>query len=227
VKKTHSRNNRSLSILFEDDDFIVIDKPSGLLTIATESQREKTAYWQLSELLRRRGSRQKIAVVHRLDRDTSGVLLFVKNQRLKQELMARWNELVERRTYIALVEGVVRENEGVINQPLGETKTGLVIVSTNGKPAITHWKVLERGAQLSLLELELETGRRNQIRAHMDWMRYPVAGDPKYHSKLDPIGRLALHASCIRFRHPFSGEVFEFSCPPGVNFKTATKIREK
>lgn len=227
MKKPPARNNRSLSILFENDDFIVIDKPSGLLTIATESQREKTAYWQLSELLRKRGSRQRIAVVHRLDRDTSGVLLFVKNQRLKQELMARWNELVEKRTYVALVEGTVRDNEGTINQPLGETKTGLVIVSTKGKPAITHWKVLERGPQFSLLELELETGRRNQIRAHMDWMRHPVAGDSKYHSKLDPIGRLALHASCIRFVHPFSGEVLEFVCPPPVLLKTATKIREK
>jgi 23S rRNA pseudouridine1911/1915/1917 synthase len=211
-----------LVILYEDMDIIVVDKPSGLLSIAAGGEREKTCCHILAEYLRKNGGpRQRPAVVHRLVRGTSGVMIFAKSEKTKKKLMDNWNEAVAGRRYIAVAEGNPGRDglsEGTITAPLGEDRGGRVVVSPGGKPAVTRWKVLKAGKVYSLLSLELETGRRNQIRAHLSWLGCPVAGDKKYHSKTDPLKRLCLHAEYISFRHPRDGRLMEFETPPDGSF---------
>ncbi len=208
-----------LRILHEDRDLIVVDKPSGLLSVAAGAEREKTAYWILCEYLRKRGEKRRVAAVHRLDRDTSGVMVFAKSEETKRALMADWNDSVVERRYVALAEGDFPETEGTFDAPLGEDRGGRVVVAAGGQSAVTHWRVLDSGGGYTLVELELETGRRNQIRAHLDWAERPVAGDPKYGARTDPIGRLALHAERLVLRHPRTGELLEFEVPIPAEFR--------
>jgi 23S rRNA pseudouridine1911/1915/1917 synthase len=199
---------------------MVVDKPAGLLSIATGTEREKTAYWILAEYLRQKGEKRRPAAAHRLDRDTSGLMVFAKSDRMKKALMEHWNDAVAKRRYIALAEGKFvrgeksgagdKADEGIIDAPLGEDRGGRVVVRPGGKDARTRWKLLIRGKGYSLLSLELETGRRNQIRAHLFFLGHPVAGDKKYGAKTDPLGRLALHAEALSFYHPASGKLLEF-----------------
>jgi 23S rRNA pseudouridine1911/1915/1917 synthase len=216
-----------LSIIFEDRDLIVVDKLSGLLSIATMNEKQKTAYWILSEYLRKKGEKRRPAVVHRLDRDTSGVMLFVKSEQLKKTMMNDWNNLVVERKYIALVEGEIAEESGTINQPLGEDERGKMMVKQNGAPSITHWKCLGKGRGFSLLEAELETGRRNQIRAHFSWFGFPVTGDEKYGARKNPLKRLALHAQTLKFYHPVTKKLMEFTVAPDKRFEQLIISREQ
>ncbi|MCL2318657.1 MAG: RluA family pseudouridine synthase [Treponema sp.] len=203
-----------LVLLYEDRDIIAVDKPAGLLSIATEGGREKTAYLILAEYLRKRGGGGgRPAVVHRLDRDTSGVMIFAKTGRVKKKLMENWDELVTERRYVCVAEGELDGEEGLIDLPLGEDAGGRVAVKKDGKPARTRWKLLKTGNGYSLLSLELETGRRNQIRAHLAALEHPVAGDKKYWAKTDPLGRLCLHAEKITLHHPRDGKRMEFESP--------------
>jgi 23S rRNA pseudouridine1911/1915/1917 synthase len=208
-----------LALLYEDRDILVVDKPAGLLTIASDTEKEKTAYHILCEYLRRRGEKRRPAVVHRLDRDTSGVMLFVKSGGLKQQFMRNWNELVAVRRYTALVEGCFPEpgpTEGLIDAPLGETPDGRMTVRPSGMRAVTQWKLLRQGKGYALLSLELETGRRNQIRVHLSHIGHPVAGDAKYGARTDPLKRLGLHAESLAFRRPGSDKLEEWESPvPG------------
>ncbi len=216
-----------LSILYEDREIIAVDQPSGLLTTAAGAEREKTAYWILCEYLRKKGEKRRVAVVHRLDRDTSGVLVFGKSEAAKRTLMENWNEAVIDRRYVALAEGEIAEDEGRIDEPLGEDRGGRVIVVGHGTkdalPASTRWRVIGRGNGLTLLELTLETGRRNQIRAHLDWLGHPVAGDRKYGARTDPIRRLALHAEKLVIRHPIDDRIMDFEVPAPAEFARALR----
>jgi 23S rRNA pseudouridine1911/1915/1917 synthase len=207
-----------LAIIHEDAELLVVDKPSGMLTVAAGGRDDRTAYWILCEYLRRKGEKRRVAVVHRLDRDTSGVLVFVKSALAKRTLMEDWNGSVARRRYIALAEGEFPYAEGTFDAPLGEDRGGRMVVAPGGAPAATHWRVLRSGGGYTLLELELETGRRNQIRAHLHWAERPVAGDAKYGARTDPIGRLALHAADIALAHPRDGRPVEFESPVPENF---------
>jgi 23S rRNA pseudouridine1911/1915/1917 synthase len=214
--------SRGLVLLYEDRDLLVVDKPPGLLSIAAGAEREKTAYWILSEYLRRKGEKRRPAVVHRLDRETSGVMLFAKSDTVKRKLMEHWDEAVLERRYLALAEGELTEAEGTIDAPLGEDQKGRVIVLSGGQRAVTHWKLLKTGRGLSLLSLELETGRRNQIRAHLAHLGHPVAGDKKYGAKTDPLNRLCLHAERIVFHHPQDGRVLTFTVKGPAGFLSLT-----
>ncbi|GHV74518.1 hypothetical protein AGMMS49940_18200 [Spirochaetia bacterium] len=212
---------QGLVLLYEDRDILVVDKPPGLLSIAAGPERDKTAYWILAEYLRKKGEKRRPAVVHRLDRETSGVMLFAKSDVVKRKLMAHWDEAVPERRYLALAEGELAEPCGTIDAPLGEDRRGRVIVVSGGQRApfslnaVTHWKLLRvdrsPGPRFSLLSLELETGRRNQIRAHLAHVGHPVAGDKRYGAKTDPHSRLCLHAERIVFHHPHDGRVLEFT----------------
>jgi 23S rRNA pseudouridine1911/1915/1917 synthase len=212
-----------LLLLYEDRDIMVVEKPAGLLSIAAGAEREKTVCRILAEYLRKKGEKRRPGVVHRLDRDTSGLMVFAKSEQVKKKFMDHWNEAIALRRYTALVEGEFSRNgagspdggpdEGIIDEPLGEDRGGRVIVKAGGRRAVTRWKLLASGNGCSLLSLELETGRRNQIRAHLSFLGHPVAGDKKYGARTDPLGRLALHAGNLSFYHPSGGRLMEFSSP--------------
>jgi 23S rRNA pseudouridine1911/1915/1917 synthase len=244
-KKDYSKNNknnqtlkrspqrmlgRGLVLLYEDRDLVVVEKPAGLLSIAAGGEREKTAYRVLSEYFRKRGGGGRPAAVHRLDRDTSGVMIFAKDGRVKKTLMENWDDLIVRRLYVAVAEGDITPDgkaggEGRIDAPLqeegaGKNRGGRMVVREGGKPAATRWKLLEKGGGYSLLSLELETGRRNQIRAHLAYIGHPVAGDKKYGASTDPLKRLCLHAETISFRHPYDGKLMEFNSPVPKGFRS-------
>lgn len=188
------RQALSFPILYEDKDIIVIDKPAGLLTERTARMKDKTAYMMVKEYLARK--REKIYLPHRLDRETSGVLMFLKNKALYEELTHHWNERVTERSYIALVEGRT-DQKGRIDTPLLETKSQQVIVHPKGKKAITLYETIRQGKDYSLVHLNLLTGRRHQIRAHMASIGHPVAGDRVHDAKTNPCHRLCLHHQAL------------------------------
>jgi 23S rRNA pseudouridine1911/1915/1917 synthase len=202
-----------IKIIFEDDDLIVIEKPAGLLTIASATEKTKTAYYQLNEFLKLRvpRTRERIFIVHRLDRDTSGLIVFAKNVKVKRRLQDGW-EKVEKR-YYALVEGTPVKKEGEVRSRLSESKSLKVYTDPNsdvGKPSKTKYRVIRTGREHSLLDILLETGRKNQIRVHLSDIGHPVAGDKKYGAKTDPLGRLGLHSYRLIFKHPVTGAPLRF-----------------
>ncbi|MEO2204799.1 RluA family pseudouridine synthase [Paenibacillus pabuli] len=202
-----------LTILHEDDDIIVIRKEAGLLSIAADRSDELTAYRQLTEHVRRTDSRNRIFVVHRLDRDTSGVMMFAKSEEVKQNLQDNWKDKVQERVYVALVEGQVAKPVGTISSWLKESKTLKMYSSprpNDGQHAVTHYKRLQSNREFSLLEVRLETGRKNQIRVHMEDLGHPIAGDKKYGSRTKTLGRLGLHARVLSFIHPTTDELMTF-----------------
>ncbi|MBM7566910.1 RluA family pseudouridine synthase [Paenibacillus sacheonensis] len=202
-----------LTILHEDADVIVVLKDAGLLSIASDQESELTAYRQLTAHVRASDPHNRIFVVHRLDRDTSGVMMFAKSEQVQQQLQTTWTDSVEERTYVALVEGKVKKPEGTIRSYLRESKTLKMYSSSNPTDAlhaVTHYKVLQSSANFSLLEVALETGRKNQIRVHMEDIGHPIVGDKKYGSRSRAIGRLGLHARVLAFKHPTTGEHVRF-----------------
>lgn len=210
-----------LDILYEDKDLIVINKPAGLLSVASDKEREMTAYYLLTDYVREQNPQNRIFAVHRLDRETSGVLLAAKNEKMKFALQDNWADLVSTRAYIAVVEGRLEAKSGRIHSWLRETKTLLVYSSEragDGLEAITTYEVLKENAGYSLLDIQLETGRKNQIRVHMKELGHSVAGDKKYGAKTDPLKRLGLHASKLEVRHPFSDRVMCFEAPVPRSF---------
>jgi tRNA pseudouridine32 synthase/23S rRNA pseudouridine746 synthase/23S rRNA pseudouridine1911/1915/1917 synthase len=205
-----------MGILFEDDDILVVDKPAGLLTIGTDRERSRTAYFALTEHVRRTspGPRSRIFIVHRLDRETSGILVFAKNVESKLTLQERWEET--RKKYIAVVHGRLEKRSGTITSRLVENKVYRVFSTSDpgkGRLAHTGYRVLKETRNFSLLELDLVTGRKNQIRVHLADLGHPVVGDRKYGRPKDVHTLLALHALSLRFRHPRTGEELRFEAP--------------
>lgn len=205
-----------LTIVHEDDDVIIIQKDAGLLSIATAEENELTAYRQLMEHVRVSNPKNRIFVVHRLDRDTSGVMMFAKSERIQQALQTTWKDTVKERSYVALVEGAVKRPEGTVSSWLKETSTLKMYSSPHegdGLHAITHYKLIQANRHFSLLEVKLETGRKNQIRVHMADIGHPIAGDKKYGAETKTVGRLGLHARVLSFIHPTTGELMTFESP--------------
>lgn len=215
-----------MEILYEDEYLIVINKESGLLSIATEKEKERTAHHQLMEYVRRENPQNRIFVVHRLDKDTSGVMMFAKSEKVKHILQDDWKRNVNERTYMALVEGKVEKQKYKISSWLRESKTKLMYSSqtrNDGLYAVTHYKVVQQNEEFSLLEVELETGRKNQIRVHMQDIGHPVVGDKKYGSKAKGIRRLGLHAKVLAFKHPVTGKQMRFEADVPKSFLTKSK----
>lgn len=223
--KAAIRENRliGLTILHEDDDIIVVDKDAGLLSVAVDRKKQLTAHGQLMEYVRNASPGNRVFVVHRLDRDTSGVMVFAKNERAKNILQKSWTDMAKERTYIALVEGNVKQEKGVYTSWLKETKTHLVYSSqrkNDGLLAVTHYEKIQSNGKFTLMEVELETGRKNQIRVHMQDMGHPVVGDKKYGSKANIIGRLGLHAKTLAILHPVTKQLMTFRVePPAIFYK--------
>ncbi|GGH78267.1 23S rRNA pseudouridine1911/1915/1917 synthase [Pullulanibacillus pueri] len=203
-----------VEIIYEDDDVIIINKRAGLLTIASLKEKEFTAYRHLTSYVREKNPNDRIFIVHRLDRDTSGVMMFAKNERAKERLQNSWKNMVKERSYIALVEGKVTKKQDTIVSWFKETKTHRMYSSrkvNDGQKAVTHYKVLQANARFSLLEVRLDTGRKNQIRVHMQDIGHPIVGDKLYGSTQNPIGRLGLHAALLAFRHPTTNKILSFT----------------
>lgn len=204
---------KGLAILHEDKDILVVNKPAGLLTVATEREKERTARHILTEHIRRGcgRSRKELYVVHRLDRDTSGTLIFAKSEEVKLRLQDRWKET--RKTYLAIVHGRCEKDSGTITSYLAEDND-YTVYSTNdsakGRLSHTAYKVLRKTRGFSLLEIDLLTGRKNQIRVHLAGIGHPIVGDTKYGRVNDRHARMALHARSISFRHPVSGKELTF-----------------
>lgn len=216
----------ALQILYEDHDLIVINKPAGLLSVATDEEKEQTAYHLLTDYVRRDNPAGRIFVVHRLDRDTSGVVIFAKNEKIKLALQDHWSELVSRRGYIAVVEGQLEEKSGRMRSWLKQTKTLLMYSSQkkgDGLEAITNYQVINETKDYSLLDIQLETGRKNQIRVHMKDLGHPVVGDKKYGAKTNPLKRLGLHANQLELKHPFTNALMSFEAEIPRNFKALLK----
>ena len=208
-----------LRIVYEDDYLIVVEKREGLLTVSAHpGSAETTAFSILKDYVRRADKRNGIFVVHRLDRETSGLLVFAKTRELQEYMRTYWRELVTKRTYVAVVEGEMPKEEDTITTWLSEDPKSTMVYSSpvddGGKVAITHYKQLKSNGDYSLLELHLETGRTNQIRVHMASIGHPVVSDRKYGSgKVPPIDRLGLHARILEFIHPATEQVVHFETP--------------
>lgn len=198
-----------LSILFEDREILVVDKPAGLLTIGTQRDKSRTAYFMLTDYVRKGAarSRNRLFIVHRLDRDTSGVLVFAKSEEAKLRLQGDWSET--QKQYLAVVHGRVEKTSDTITTYLAENKAHVVYSTTDpakGKLSHTAYRVLKQTNDRALLEVQLLTGRKNQIRVHLAGIGHPIVGDRKYGGGKPVGGRLALHARSISFTHPVSGQ---------------------
>ena len=208
-----------LRIVYEDDYLIVVEKKEGLLTVSAHpGSSETTALSLLKDYVKKSDKRNSIYVVHRLDRETSGLLVFAKTPELQEYMRTYWRQLVTKRTYVAVVEGEMPKGEDTITTWLSEDPKSTMVYSSpvddGGKVAITHYKQLKTNGDYSLLELHLETGRTNQIRVHMASVGHPVVSDRKYGSgKVPPIDRLGLHARILEFIHPATEQTVHFETP--------------
>ena len=204
---------KKLDLIYEDKELLVVNKPTKQLTIATEKEKIHTTYHEASEYMKKQNPKNKIFIVHRLDKDTSGIIIFAKNENLKHALQNNWEDCAKVREYLAIVEGKVKKQSGTIKNYLKENKTLQVFDTKNpkvGKLAITNYQVLETTNTYSLLKINIQTGRKNQIRVALSSIGHSIVGDKKYHSKKNPYGRLALHASKIIMVHPKTKKEYLF-----------------
>lgn len=211
-----------LRLVHQDEHLIVVDKPPGLLTIATETERVRTAYRLLRDWMQAQ-DHERIFVVHRLDRETSGLLVFARSPAVKRALQAQFEARTAERVYVARVEGVVGPPEGELRSRLVEDRALRVRAVRGGRrghDAISRYRVLERYREATLLEVRLVTGRRGQIRAQLARLGHPIVGDRVYGSRRDPLGRVCLHAARLGFAHP-SGRRVVFESPPPSGFRRA------
>ena len=204
-------------VLYEDGRILVVDKPAGLLSMASDREKLRTAYRMATDYVRQGDPRGRVFIVHRLDRDTSGVLLFAKDEAVKRAYQEDWNGLVSRRGYLAVAEGVPPQQSGTVRTRLRENSAHRVYSGRDGKLAVTHYTTLGGNGKYTLLEVSIDTGRKNQIRAHLRELGCPVAGDRMYGAATDPLGRLCLHAHELALTDPFTGEarVFRAEAPAG------------
>lgn len=218
----HRKTRSNLPIIFENDDMIVINKPSGLLSIASDKEKSSTAYRMLTDYVQQKDKHNRVFVVHRLDEDTSGVLMVAKNVKFQQAMQDNWNDIVTKRGYLAIVEGQLKEKQGTIKSYLKKNSQNMMYSSKksgDGQFAITHYKVLKEVEGYSLLDVHIDTGRKNQIRVHLGEMGHHVIGDDKYGDPANPIKRLGLHAYELEFKHPFTGKLMKFTAPTPKEFK--------
>lgn len=209
-----------LKILYEDDDFIAVDKPAGLLSVESDKERE-CAFAYVLEYLRGKEAGARPFILHRIDKETSGVLVFARNVKLHSMLKMKWNEYVRTREYYAVAEGRMDAKQDTVVSYLKENKNNLVYSThdPSGQKAITHYTVVKENAKYSLLRVYIDTGRKNQIRVHLQELGHPIVGDEKYGFTKNPLGRLGLHASKLEFTHPTKGDLISIISPLPPSFK--------
>ena len=209
-------------IIYEDDNYIAINKPNGMLSVQSDNQRE-SAYTYVAEYLRKKGIKSRPYILHRIDKETSGVLVFAKDIKVHSLLKGHWNQDVKQREYIAIINGNLEDDEGTIKNYLKENKNNMMYVASFGKLAITHYKVLAKNKDFSLLQVNIDSGRKNQIRVAFANLNHPIIGDDKYGNGLSIIDRLGLHASKLSFVDPISKEIINIKAPLPKKFKELFK----
>lgn len=222
IGKNCKIDSNNLKIIYEDDNIIVIDKPTKLLTISNKNEKEDTLYRKVSNYLKQQN--RKVFIIHRLDYDTSGIIMFAKNQKVQKLYQDNWNNLAKEREYTAIVEGITN-NSGHIESYLKQTKTLLVYSSKNkeGYFSVTDYKKVKNNDKYSMLKIYIHTGRRNQIRCHMSDIKHPIVGDTRYNSRLNPLGRLCLHASSLKITNPLTNKLMIFESPIPNEFNNLLK----
>ena len=212
----NKKHHINLDVIYEDKNIIVINKEAGLLTIGTEAEKEKTLYHLVSMYVKEENKNNNIFVIHRLDKDTSGIVMFAKNEKIKKLYQDNWNDIIIMRKYVALVEGILEKKEGTIKSYLKENKNNVVYSTKDktGKLAITNYKVIKEDKN-SLLDINIETGRKNQIRVHMKELGHPIIGDKKYGNKGD---RLYLHAYKLVIKNPITKKIDTYEIKIPNNF---------
>lgn len=226
VREIKVFRHRRLRIVYEDDDIIVVDKGYGLLSMGNDKEKESTAYAILRDYVKWSNPLNKIFIVHRLDRDTSGLMMFAKNEQAKRTLQHNWNNMVLNRKYLAVVEGVPEQEVGTIRSYLVENNKYEVYSTDDpakGQLAVTRYRTLAAGKRFALLEVELDTGRKNQIRVHMQDLGHPISGDRKYGASSSPARRLCLHAQTLRFIHPTTRKEMNFTTPVPASFASLSR----
>ena len=223
-KKTRS----NLPIIFEDNDLVVINKPSKLLSVPSDNEKGSTAFRMVNDYLQQKDKHNRAFIVHRLDEDTSGVLMFAKNDKMARALTDgdNWNNLVKKRGYYAIVEGTLDKKEGIIRSYLKKNSQNMMYSSKkkgDGQLAITNYKIIEENGQYSLADVDIKTGRKNQIRVHFGDLGHFIIGDDKYGEPSNPIKRLGLHAYELDIIHPFNNKLLKFKAPMPKEFLSLFK----
>ena len=219
-------SNPRVKLVYEDEHILVINKGYGVLSMGTDTKKDGTAYSIMREYVKYHDPRAKVFIVHRLDRDTSGLMMLAKTIEAKEAMQHNWNNMVLNRKYIAVVEGEVKQQEGVVKSYLAENSQYEVYSTddpSKGQFAVTRYKCLKATKSYSMMEVELDTGRKNQIRVHMKDLGHPIAGDRKFGAAHSPINRLALHAQTLRFVHPITRREMNFSAPIPSGFRSLVK----
>lgn len=202
---------KKLNIVYEDKEIIIINKPSKMLTISTDKKFERNLYSEVREYVKKKYPKNKIFIVHRLDKDTSGLIVFAKNENAKYFLQNNWDKFIKK--YYAVVEGEVSERKKLLENYLAETKTLQVYITKDkriGKLAKTSYEVIRNKGKYSLLDIQIFTGRKNQIRVQLSNINNPIVGDKKFGSKVNPVGRMLLHAYYLKLIHPGTKKEMEF-----------------
>lgn len=222
VEINKKKANNNINIIYEDNDIIVIDKPSKILTISNKNEKVNTLYRMMSDYLKK--EHKKVFIIHRLDFDTSGIIMFAKSQRVQKLYQDNWNDLAKIREYTAIVDGITA-NKGHIESYLKQTKTLLVYSSKNkdGLFAITDYEKIGGNSKYSMLKILISTGRRNQIRCHMADIGHPILGDYRYKCKINPIDRLCLHANRLEIINPITKELMVFNSNIPKEFNSIIK----
>lgn len=222
----HALTSKYVRIVYEDEFIIVIDKIEGIVSVPMPGTREMSVKDILNDYVKRKNKRFSVHTVHRLDRGTSGLLIFAKRRNIQQELVNHWHDYIFDRRYIAVVEGEMEEQKGTVTSWLSENQRYVIRsspIDNGGKYAVTHFATRKANQSFSLVELKLETGRTNQIRVHMSELKHPVAGDEKYGAKKDNVKRLCLHAYKLQFYHPVTKQLMKFETKVPDYFLALTK----
>jgi 23S rRNA pseudouridine1911/1915/1917 synthase len=209
-----------LDIIYEDEDFLAINKPFGLLSVESDKETD-CAYGRVLAYMQEKDKTARPFILHRIDKETSGVLIFAKNVKIHSMLKLHWNEQVQTREYYAVVEGVLEEKSGTVTTYLKENQNNVVYVTKDpsGQKAITHYEVVKENAEFSLVRVRIDTGRKNQIRVHMQHLGHAIVGDDKYGHEKNPLGRLGLHASKLEFIQPATKELITISASVPSSFR--------
>ena len=223
-KNRNDKTPKGIKIIYEDSSILVVEKESGILSISTENKKnERTVYKLVMDYVKGKNPNDRVFIVHRLDKDTSGIMLFAKTEEIKMKFQENWKTMVKEREYAVIVEGVVKEKAGEIKSYLKDNKAfvtySLKDDKSGAKLAITNYRVVKSKGKYTYLKAWLETGRKNQIRVHMSDIGHPVIGDKKYGAHTNPINRLGLHAHTLKFIHPVTEKEMFFTSPLPIEFK--------